>query len=146
VLNIIDKLSETDRQKLRRKIDMYAKFIIYGSECDKHNIDLRGVSNKEGNKAELVVPYTCQIFEGKRMSYKKYRVSGEEEFFKITKPMGGHCVLSNMDTTEAFEFIVLTLYATDGTPDNYISAADSILYIMNDSGKTIDKIACRNDH
>lgn len=125
---------------------MYAKFIIYGSECDQHNIDLRGVSNKEGNKSELVVPYVCQIFEGRRMSYKKYRVSGEDEFFKIVKPMYCHSVLSNMDTTKEFEFIALTLYGNDGTPEHYISAADSILYIMNDNGKTIDKLACRNDH
>jgi len=125
---------------------MYAKFIIYGNECDQHNIELRGVSNKEGNEAELVVPYVCQIFEGKRMSYKKYRVSGEDEFYKITKPMGVHHVLSNMDVTKEFEFILLTLYESDGTPEHYLSAADSILYIMNDNGKTIDKVACRNDH
>ncbi|MBD3261943.1 MAG: hypothetical protein GF334_09835 [Candidatus Altiarchaeales archaeon] len=125
---------------------MYAKFLIYGDECDQHNIELRGVSNKEGNKAKLVVPYVCHVFEGKRMSYKKYSVSGKDEYYAITRPLTIHCVLSDMDITQEFEFIVLSIYAEDGTPESYISAADAILYIMNDNGKTIDKLACRNNH
>lgn len=125
---------------------MYAKFIIYGSECDHHNTDLRGVSNKEGNSAELVVPYCSQIFEGKRMSYRKFRVSGSDEYYKVTTNLGGHQVLSNMDIEKEFEFILLSIYECDGTPEHFISAADSVLYIMNDNGKTIDKMACRNDH
>jgi len=125
---------------------MYAKFIIYGSDCDQHNTELKGVSNKEGNSVELVVPYCCQFFECKRMSYKKFRVSGSDEYYKIIAGMGGHCVLSNMDIEKELEFILLTLYESDGTPDNYISAANSVLYIMNDSGKTIDKLSCRNDY
>lgn len=125
---------------------MYAKFLIYGDECDQHNIELRGVSNKEGNKAELVVPYVCHIFEGKRMSYKKYKVAGKDEYFSITKPLAIHCVLSNMDVTQEFEFIVLSIYDNEGVPESYISAADTVLYIMNDNGKTIDKLACRNNH
>ena len=125
---------------------MYAKFIIYGSECDHTNIELRGVSGKNGDSSGLVVPYCSQIFEGKRMSYKKFRVSGSDEYHKITSDIGSHFVLSSMDTERDFEFILLTLYEDDGTPDNYISAADSVLYIMNDNGKTIDKLACRNNH
>ena len=134
---------------------MYAKVIIYDEKDRFHNEN--GVSDKDGNQVPKVVPYTVQIFEGKRITYRKIAVKNAVEFNNISSGLSSYTLLTyipvDMQLQEEeipFEFILLLVYSDDNPlleiPDSFVIAADSVVYIMNESGKTIDKVACRNDH
>jgi len=132
---------------------MYAKFVVYDEGSVFYNAV--GISDKEGTKAEWVVPYDNQMIEAKRMSYRKIRVRNRSEYYEITSHLGCHVMLSNVpfdvdgpeNDDKSFEFILLSVYDGEEVPPaNYISAADSVLFVMNENGKTIDKLACRNNH
>lgn len=133
---------------------MYAKFVIYDEESVFYN-EL-GISEKDGSTGpDMVVPYENGMIEGKRMSYRKIRVRNRNEYYKIISHLGCHTMLTGMpfdiegqeDLNKPFEFILLSVYeGAENPPESYITAADSVLFIMNDNGKTIDKLACRNNH
>lgn len=134
---------------------MYAKVVIYDEKDRFHNDN--GVSDNDGNPTPKVVPYTVQIFEGKRITYRKIAVKNAIEFNKISIGLSSYTLLTyipvDMQSQEKeipFEFILLSVYSNDNplleVPEDFVISADSVVYIMNESGKTIDKVACRNVH
>lgn len=133
---------------------MYAKFVIYDERSYLNN-DL-GVSQSDGSTETKVVPKTVEVFEGRRFSYRKIAVETLAGFNKISVGLGSYELLTDLpfdpeiaDGPCEFEFILLSIYEKethDIAPTHYIAAADSALFIMNESGKTIDKIVCRNDY
>jgi len=133
---------------------MYAKFVIYDES--NHAYNGIGVSSKDGNKSEKVVPCHMEIFEGGRIRYQKIATETFGDLAKITSGLGSYALLTDLPGKQVDEnskmdgeFILVSIYKSeshDESPTHYISAADTVLFIMNDNGKTIDRLACRNNH
>lgn len=126
---------------------MFAKFVIYSSKKETP------ISDKEGNTENAVVPYSNQIFEGDRFEYEKICMHSVKDFEKFLDEYGPHDVAGffpdidqaiKSNKEKGFEVILLTVHCGDKIK-NYISGENSILYVMNDKGSTIDKIACKNN-
>jgi hypothetical protein len=127
---------------------MFAKFVIYSGR------DKPSVSDRRGNHSCRVVPYTNQILEGDRFEYEKIRLKSAKQYEELLDNRGSsHEILSympdidqavNFNNGDGFEIILLSAYKGDSVK-NYISTEDTVLFIMNENGKTIDKIACRNN-
>jgi len=141
---------------------MYAKLVIYDEKGYLYNGN--GVSDSDGNTGCRVVPCEVKLFEGKRFTYRKIAVKGTNQFHKMSLQLGCFGVLSSLPFGASigndkfvyddnnpdleFEFILLSVYngqGLDEAPVHYITAADSVLFVMNESGKTIDKLVCRNN-
>ena len=106
---------------------MYVKILNY-LETDE------GVSSRQGNPKEPVVPTKHWVFEAEEVHYTKVVVPDIDSLGYGRSLVG----LSSGD--KDFEVLKITL-RTDGTHE-YLNARKCILYLMNNEGKTIDRITC----
>lgn len=81
------------------------------------------------------------MFEGEQMTYSLMFACSKAEWNDIEKHLGHIVMLTDLPKQdESFEFIALSLHDETGFPTTHIAAADASLFIMNDNGKTIDKV------
>jgi len=126
---------------------MYIKIV-------RHLQDEKGVSNSRGSLMDKVVPSNHHIFESLEAEYKKVTVSniaefqkrmGEIETVRVVTPMPEHDMTNELEDT-SFEFIQARLTIKEDDEkfiDETLIAKDCCLYIMNNEGRTIDRMSCR---
>ena len=144
---------------------MYAKFLIYDEKDDYHQCigvspESRGISTKSGDKISII-PYVEDIIEGRRFVYRKIRIKDHSELEKIFDKIYHEYLntVTNMprppiddqdNESQEFEIIILKVYyGIDDLSENiryFMAAANTTLFIMNNDGKTIDKISYRNQN
>lgn len=124
--------------KLRRLI------VGYGKESNKEAYD-RAVSDNSTN--ETVTPELVFLYECADLSYRKVSVVSGDEFegycFRLGSPphyapFGLPGDWHNADK----EFIHVCLSMTDGVHMDVLAFGPCSMYVMNNSGKTIDVIHC----
>lgn len=98
---------------------------------------------------ELVVPKQNCIFETKRTEYRKIRVYSKEVFDRwLRNCYCGHIMIGpeipeEISEIHGMEFLFIQMEDKDEESGwrNFV-APNCMLYIMNDTGKTIDKLVC----
>lgn len=120
---------------------MYVKIVV--SENDRKN----GCLPSSGRNGCSVVPSSTKVIECDMVDYSKYSVKNVGEFVETLKDKD-HTVISSESGLPKgpFEFLYLVIKPTASNSDTWVcyAAADSSLFIMNGSGKTIDFIRCGN--
>lgn len=132
---------------------MYAKFSKIGYvhlAREIRAIEKRGV----WHRGELVVPATSIIIEIDEIEFKKHRVLSEAEFEEHMLALGDYTILFWMDLgggvpEDGVEYIVarwevLGLKGQLG-PTGTVVAMDACLFLMGESGQTIDKLCCERE-
>lgn len=113
----------------------------------------RGIWSDQLNK---VVPMDVHILEGKRIRYNKFRVLTLEEFHKFEEALAGSCWIPFgepdihdcgengrcSDCGKGAEFLLIEIEDGDGENCQKIIASDCAMFVMNEAGKTIDRISC----
>jgi hypothetical protein len=105
------------------------------------------VSNQAGDPTELVVPRYAALFECRDVSYRKVRFKSTERLTQFldeasalsSTPFGTPHADSFAEVGE--EFVLLEL-ASEGRYDVHLLWGPCVVYIMSNSGKTIDTIRC----
>lgn len=129
---------------------MYAKFSKIGYVDlgrDIREIVMRGV----WHHGELVVPRTSIIIEVDEIEFKKHRVLTREEFEEHMLALVECTILFWEDLEggipeEGLEYIVAR-WSRQGSrgmfvPTTTVVAMDACLFLMGESGQTIDKLCC----
>jgi len=98
----------------------------------------KGVSNRRGGSEE-VVPNEYRMFDVKEVCYRKMKVDSADEF-----PNGTFLFPVDKYPIECF-LIEVKEQNFGGDPTRYeiFIAPNCMMFIMNNEGKTIDSIACR---
>jgi hypothetical protein len=124
----------------------------WGSDVDR-NI---GVYSDQLN---VVVPMDVHVFEAKQVRYNKYRAFSREEMEKLVHecahehwnifgwPKIPRCDCAELEGDNGCSFCVsgvefLIVELDSGEDYQKILAADCNMFIMNETGKTIDRISC----
>ena len=127
---------------------MYIKIV-------RHLQDEKSVSNSRGSLMDKVVPSNHHIFESLEAEYKKVTVSniaefqkrmGEIETVRIVTPIPDHDIINDELEDSSFEFIQARLTTKEDDEkfiDETLVGKDCTLYIMNNEGRTIDRMGCR---
>ncbi|MCK5017723.1 MAG: hypothetical protein KAS32_11730 [Candidatus Peribacteraceae bacterium] len=118
---------------------MYVKIIV--SETDRKN----GCLPSSGSNGCSVVPSSIKVIECDMVDYSKYSVKNVGEFAETLKYKNHTIISSESGLPETpFEFLYLVIKPKANNPDTWVcyAAADCSLFIMNESGKTIDFIRC----
>lgn len=116
--------------------------------------DYEGNRGVWSDRLEKIVPMDVHVLEGKRIRYNKFRVLSLDEFHKFEEALAGSCWVpfgepsihscgENAQCSECgkgAEFILIEIEDDDDWQK--IIASDCTMYIMNDAGKTIDRISC----
>lgn len=133
---------------------MYVKIV-------RHLEDEKGVSNSGGSSGAKVVPSEHHIFECLEACYRKVAVDNMSEFnermrsietVRIVTPMPDEPEKTAVDVLSGkveednpFEFVQCrTILKEEGDKfiDETLIAKDCTLYLMNNEGKTIDRMIC----
>lgn len=123
---------------------MYVKFVWW--------IEEDGITSPSGDPGvppSLVVPRQHSIYETKRADYRKICVHSKEQFEKWLRTCYcGHVMIGpeipeEISEAHGMEFLFVQIEDPDEESGwrNFV-APNCMLYIMNDSGKTIDKLVC----
>lgn len=121
---------------------MYVKIVWWREES--------GVIGSSGDPDKLTVPKQNCIFETKgRVEYRKIRVCSKEEFDEWLRNCHyGHIMIGpeipeEISEIHGMEFLFVQMEDKneEGAWRNFV-APNCMLYIMNDTGKTIDKLVC----
>ena len=118
---------------------MYIKIV-------RHLEDEQGVSSSKGSLEEKVVPSEHHIFECWEAEYRKVSVSSISEFHELmNKIETARIVTPIAEKDSPFEFIQVRTINVEGD-DKYVDETligrDCTLFIMNNEGKTIDRMIC----
>lgn len=116
------------------------------------HVEEEGITSPSGDPdvpPSLVVPRQHCIFEARRVEYRKIRVCSSEEFDKwlrncyVSHAMLGPEIPEKISEIHGMEFLFISIRDedTDSGWRNFV-APNCYLYVMNDSGKTIDKLVC----
>jgi len=119
---------------------MYIKIV-------RHLEDERGVSSSRGSLEEKVVPSDHHILECLMVQYRKVTVNNMAEFHKLMEANESvRIVTPFIDTDGSFEFIQIKPIAEGDegkSIEDTLICRDCSLFIMNNEGKTIDRLVCR---
>jgi hypothetical protein len=121
---------------------MYIKIV-------RHLENERGVSSSKGNLEEKVVPSDHRIFECLEVQYRKVTVKNMAEFheqMKVNESVRIITPVIDKDMDDEFEFIQIkpVVKRNEVTViEDTLICRDCGLYIMNDEGKTIDRMICQ---
>lgn len=131
---------------------MYAKLMIYdeeGSKFRRENVELIDGKNHLPSSA-------THIFEAERITYRIMRIQGVKSHYRIVDELNPNCLFLssvplNLEIPEdpknddlIYNIIILTVFKKgEDSPTHFISARNSVLWLMNEEGKTIDKTNIR---
>jgi len=110
------------------------------------HLDEEGVSDSRGSLEEKVVPSLHHMFECSETEYRKVTVDCMATFHKRMQDIETVRVVTPMpDEDNTFEYLQVKMYHGEGDDDwvGTLVGRDCTLYIMNDEGKTIDRMICR---
>ena len=119
---------------------MYIKIV-------RHLEDEQGVSSSRGSLEEKVVPTEHHIFECLEARYKKVTVNSTSEFHeRMNKIETARIVTPIPEKNSPFEFIQIKTIIKENDEkfiDETLVGRVCTLFIMNNEGKTIDRMICR---
>jgi hypothetical protein len=107
---------------------MYAKFVLYWKD------------------SEGMTPYSNVIIEGDKFKYRCLEIKSPDEIVEKYHVadydlLNGFC--NKKEPEEPEEIIFLKIF-NKGMVEHVVAGRNSSLFIMNNEGKTIDKVRCTN--
>ena len=122
---------------------MYVKIV-------QHLYRAVGVPHHDGEEVLKTVPKTSYLFETDEISYKRVVVNSHKEFDKYLKRWCDCSLLGEVPSEiKGVPFVHITVRSRQEhevprvfTLKRHLFIFDGIAFIMNEEGKTIDKISC----
>jgi hypothetical protein len=122
------------------------------------HLDGPGVFPKKGD-GDLVVAEKNHLYETDKVTYRKVRIRSEKEFTEVTRDFGDHTFLGRPPIEWCtcpkdggcqicggggpnYEVILIRFHNDKLNEWLGLIAFGCYFYIMNDEGKTIDKLVC----
>lgn len=133
---------------------MYVKFSkpvganLVGSATPEDDAYIRCVSDNYGAVDALVMPTNVHLYEGTSIKYRKHRVVSYEEVEGLLKEYKKYFHVPFGLPTQSFkpdqreELIVVEIFTSDKLPVFVMAWGPCSMFVMNDSGKTIDSVSC----
>ena len=123
---------------------MFVKFVSHWHDWFLND---KGISDRDGNTSEcFVYPKTSEVYDNvKNITYRKVRVADVQEYDKILKKLDNYEVIFGIPKKygkDGFELIWVLMYMNDPIPYKEIIAINCSMYLMSNSGKTVDSIHC----
>lgn len=104
---------------------MYAKFVLYWKD------------------SEGMTPYSDVIIEGDKFKYRCLEIESTDEIVKKYH-VADYDLLNGFCNKEGLQEIIFLKIFNKGTVEHVVAGRNSSLFIMNNEGKTIDKVRCTN--
>ena len=119
---------------------MYVKIV-------EHLEDEKRVSSSRGSLEDKIVPSEHHMFECLEAIYRKVTVDDIAEFHeRMVHIETVRIIISVPENTGPFEFVQCKTVIREGGErilNETLIARNCILYLMNNEGKTIDRMICR---
>jgi len=123
---------------------------IFNNSCDG-----KGVSDKEGNLDELVVPTETTLFQASQVQFRKHRLKSIEDWERLTDAAinrynGYSTEGQNIEelfkksarSLKEYEIEVLQLVLVRDGVQRVMLVVGCSVYVMNEQGVTVDRAHC----